>query len=90
MMCNFKMHLVICFRTVEDNESSRLSPNDNTYVEVDDHVEGRHIAWPAVFILSRDSIRTQILTKLDKKLQLTEPERTSLFAAVFHICMKHT
>ena len=90
MMCNFKMLLVTCFRTVEDNESSRLSPNDDTDVEVDDHVHDRHIAWPAVFILSRDSIRTQILAKLDKKLQLTEPERTSLFAAVFHICMKHT
>ena len=36
LMCNFKILLVICFRTVEDNESSRLMDDDDTDAEVDD------------------------------------------------------
>ena len=49
------MLFVICFRTVEDNESSKLISNDDTDDEVHDPVKDRHIAWPAVFILTRDS-----------------------------------
>ena len=49
------MLFVICFRTVEDNESSRLIPNDDTDDEVHYPVKDWDIAWSAVFILTRDS-----------------------------------
>ena len=49
------MLFVICFRTADENESSRLIPNDDTDDGVHDPVKDQHISWPAVFILSRDS-----------------------------------
>ena len=54
------------------------------------HGQERHVPWPKIFIIPRECVRSQVLTKLDKRLSLTESERTSLFSTVFDICIKHT
>ena len=61
-----------------------------TSSEQDEVAQEQYTSWPAVFIIPRESVRTQILCRLDKKIPLTESERTSLLASVFDICIKYT
>ena len=61
-----------------------------TSSDQDEVAQEQYISWPAVFIIPRESVRIQILCRLDKKIPLTESERISLFASVFDICIKYT
>ena len=61
-----------------------------TLKDVDEQRQERHVQWPQIFIIPRESVRSHVLEKMGKRLSLTESERTSLFSAIFDICMKHT
>ena len=58
--------------------------------DVDEQPPGRHVPWLQIFIIPREYVRSQVLAKLDKRLSLTESERTSIFSTIFDICIKHT
>ena len=61
-----------------------------TSSEHDEVAQEQCTSYPAVFIIPPESVQTQILCRLDKKIPLTESERTSLLASVFDICIKYT
>ena len=58
--------------------------------DVHEQPQERHVPWPQIFIIARESVRSQVLAKLYKRLSLTESKRTSLFPTIFDICIKHT
>ena len=58
--------------------------------DVDEQPQGRHRPWPQTLIIPRESVRFQVVAKLNKRLSLTELDRTSLFSTIFDICIKHT
>ena len=62
----------------------------NYWEMVDEQPQKRHVPWPQIFIITRESVRSQDLAKLDKRLSLTESERTSLISKIFDICIKQT
>ena len=51
--------------------------------EQDEVAQQQYTSWPAVFITPRESVQAQTLCRLDKKIPLTESERTSLLASAF-------
>ena len=71
-------------------ETDLPDTDPGTSDEQDEVAQEQYTSWPAVFIIPRESVRTQILCRLDKKIPLTESERTPLLASVFDICIKCT
>ena len=61
-----------------------------TNAEQDEVAQEQYTSWPAVITIPLESLQTQILCQLDKKIPLIESERTSLLASVLDICIKYT
>ena len=59
------------FRGENDGANSDTEPLSN----VDEQPQERHVPWPQIFIISKESVRSQVLAKLDKKLSLAVSER---------------
>ena len=36
--------------------------------DADEQSQERHVPWPQIFIIPRESVRSQVLAKLDKRL----------------------
>ena len=54
---------------------------------MDEQPQERHVLWPQIFIIPRESVRSQVLAKLDKRLSLTESDRTFVFSTTFDVCV---
>ena len=84
---------MICYWSIDfDFRGGNVQANADTepLSDVDEQPQERHVPWPQTFIIPRESVRSHVLAKLDKRPSLTESERTSLFSTTFDICIKYT
>ena len=66
---------MICYWSIDfDFRGGNDGVNADTepLINVDVQPQEKHVPWPQIFIISKESVRSQVLAKLDKLLSLTE------------------
>ena len=61
---------MICYWSIEfDSRGGNDGANTDKepLTDVDEQPQERHITWPEILIISRESVKSQVLGKLDKK-----------------------